>query len=124
MDKKLTLDHLVNAEITDSDYEQKKLFRLRKEINDMFFLEGLSKNAIAKKKLVSKHFVLKWTREHLKDHDFASDNRGWPMGKLRKWNKNTQNRVKKLHTMINEDPRSFYWGATAIELAWRKHYPG
>lgn len=83
MDKKFRLDHSVNAEITGSDYGQKKLFKLRKEVNELFFIQGLSKNAIAKKKGISKHFVLKWTRTNLRDHDFASDNRGWPMGKLR-----------------------------------------
>lgn len=123
MNKKFFLDNTNCPEVLGSNYEQKKLFKLRKEVNELFFLQGLSKNAIAKKKRISKHFVLKWTKEDLKDHDFASDNRGWPMGKLRKWNEDALKRVKELHTMITENPRSFYSGATAIESAWRRQYP-
>lgn len=45
------------------------------------------------------------------------------MGKLRKWDKNTLNRVKQIHGLLKDDPASFYHGSTAISIAWRKLYP-
>jgi len=69
-------------------YGQKKLLKLRSEVNRLYFTEGLSKNMITAKKHISKHFVIRWTQSP--DQDFSIDNRGWPRGKRRKWDQYTE----------------------------------
>ena len=100
---------------------QKKRIKLRKEVNKMYFENGISKIKIAHKKHVSNNFVIKWTQS--KDQDFNIDKRGWPMGKLRKWNDKVINIIKEIHKQLIEDPYEFFSGATAIAQIWRNKYP-
>jgi len=122
MDKNFDLEKLNLFKLSVWYYEQKKLIKLRKEVNRLYFLEGQSKNSIAFKKRLSKHFVIKWTQSPFQD--FERDRRGWPMGEPRKWTKQTKRRIAELHQRLKSDPRSFYWGPTAIQQAWRRSYPG
>ena len=64
MDKRLTLDHLVNAEISGSDYEQKKYLSYAKKLTTCFSLKAYL-NDNAKKMRVGKHFVLKWNQDRM-----------------------------------------------------------
>ncbi len=100
---------------------EKKLIKLRKRVNELFFNHHLSKSMIAKKKKVSRDFVIRWTGSPTQD--FTKDNRGWPKGKRRKWTKEDERRVKTIHNDLKEDSLEFYTGATAIEQEWRKRYP-
>lgn len=52
------------------------------------------------------------------------DNRGWPKGKRRKWDKNTEQRIASIFQSLVDDPTEFYQGATAISMEWRKRFPG
>ncbi|PIP17899.1 MAG: hypothetical protein COX43_01745 [Parcubacteria group bacterium CG23_combo_of_CG06-09_8_20_14_all_35_9] len=63
-------------------YYEKKLFKLRKDINQLFFNHHFKKIMIARKKKVSRDFVRKWTRSP--NQDFTQDKRGWQKGKRRK----------------------------------------
>lgn len=121
------MDKFVNIENNHSDYlinfhYEKKLFKLRKEVNKLFFNHHFSKSMIAKKKKVSRPFVIKWTK--LLNQDFTKDNRGWEKGRRRKWPKETEKRIKTIFNDLKEDPYQFYLGATAIEQEWRKRFPG
>ena len=100
---------------------QKKLIKLRAEVNRLYFEEGLSKNAIGRKKRLSKRFVMRWTQSP--QQDFNRDHRGWPMGQRRKWTQQTEDRIAHLHSALKADPKAFYLGATAIQQQWRRRYP-
>jgi len=100
---------------------EKKLIKLRKELSELFFNHHLSKSMIAKKKKVSRNFVIKWTQSS--KQDFTEDNRGWQKGKRRKWTKETEKRIKRIYNSIEKDPCRFYLGATAIDQEWRRKYP-
>ena len=99
---------------------EKKLFDLRKKINEMFFNDHFSKSVISKKKKVSRPFVIKWTRSS--NQDFTEDSRGWEKGKRRKWTGDTEKRIKRIYYDLEKNPYQFYLGATAIEQEWRKRY--
>lgn len=99
---------------------EKKLIKLRKEVNKLFFNHHFSKSMIARKKKISRNFVIQWTQSP--DQDFTKDNRGWPKGNRRRWNKVTEKRVKEIHQFLENDSHQFYSGATAIEQEWRKRY--
>ena len=101
---------------------QKKLFKLRAEVNRLYFEEGLGKNAICRIKRLNKRFVIRWTQSPTQD--FTEDKRGWPMGQRRKWTRQTETRIAELHRQLKADPRAFYLGASAIEQQWRRTYPG
>ncbi len=122
MKKKFNLENLTSGKLSSCYYEQKKLKKLRKEVNRLYFQEGLSKNTIALKKRISKHFVIKWTKSPFQD--FEEDLRGWPMGQTRKWSEQTKLRVAELHQQLKTDPHSFYWGPTAIQNALKRTYTG
>lgn len=64
---------------------------------------------------------MNWTKSPTQD--FAKDNRGWPKGKRRKWDKEDEKKVRTIHQQLKKDPYQFYIGATAIEQEWRKKYP-
>jgi len=100
---------------------EKKLFRLRRTVHDLFFQHQLSKVMIAAKKKVSRNFVIKWTQSP--DQVLTEDNRGWPLGKRRKWSKAVEQRIKHIHHGLKRDPFQFYTGATVIEQQWRAEYP-
>ena len=102
-------------------YYEKKLFKLRKEVNQLFSNHHFSKSMIAKKKKVSRPFVIKWTKSI--NQDFTKDNRGWEKGKRRKWSRKIERKIKTIHQALKKDPHQFYLGATAIEQKWRKRYP-
>ncbi len=100
---------------------EKKLFKLRKEVNRLFFNHHFKKSMIARKKRVSRNFVITWTQSP--NQDFQKDNRGWEKGKRRIWTKKTEKRIKSIYQFLEKDPYQFYAGATAIEQEWRKKYP-
>ncbi len=102
-------------------YHEKKLFKLRKEIKELFFDHHFNKSMIAKKKKVSRNFVIKWTKSP--NQDFTKDLRGWQKGKRRKWTKETEKKIQGIYDEFKNDPSQFYLGATAIEQEWRKKYP-
>jgi hypothetical protein len=76
---------------------------------------------IARRKKVSRPFVICWTKSP--DQDFSKDNRGWQKGKRRKWGKLTERRIKQIFNDLEKDPCQFYSGATAIEQEWRRRFP-
>jgi transposase len=106
----------------DNNDAEKKLFRLRRKINELYFKQGYSKKAIARRLGVTKKFVIKWTRSI--EQDFSMDARGWKMGQGRKWDEAVRQRIESIHESLTKDPLQFYWGATAIDQEWRKRYPG
>lgn len=101
-------------------YYEKKLFKLRRNINELFFNHHLNKSMIAKKKKVSRPFVIKWTQSP--QQDFTKDDRGWEKGRRRKWTKETEKKIKKIYNDLEKDPSQFYLGATAIIQEWQKRY--
>ena len=86
------LNNLVK--IKEKQINEKKLIKLRMRVNQMFFNEYLSKSEIAKKKKVSRPFVIAWTKS--KKQNFTKDDRGWKKGKRRKWNKNIEKKIKNI----------------------------
>lgn len=64
---------------------------------------------------------MRWTKSP--DQEFTEDNRGWDKGRRRKWTKDTEEKIKSIHSYLENDPYQFYTGATAIELEWRMRYP-
>ncbi len=101
-------------------YAQKKLIHLRRHINYLYFNDGWGKNRITRELGVSKHFVIKWTQSP--DQDVTVDQRGWPKGQRRKWDKTTEERIRFLYQKLETDPAEFFTGATAIAHLWRKEY--
>src|SRR3989304_33622 len=100
------------------NYElQKKLFRLRQRVHDLFFLDGMSKRSISKRLKVSLNFVLSWTKK--KRMNFQEDKRGWLKNKSRKWEDSIQKKVEAIHCSLTER-NCFYTGATAIMQEWLK----
>jgi hypothetical protein len=55
--------------------------------------------------------------------DTTQDKRGWPAGKARKWGTATYEKVESLYHQLRDDPNEYFYGATAIKIAWRNHYP-
>lgn len=106
----------------ESKNRQKTSIRKREKINSLYFEEDISKRAISKKEGVSRGFVDKWTQAQ--EQDFARDDRGWPKGKGRKWDKITERRIEEIRKDLEGDPEQFYMGATAVELEWRRRHPG
>lgn len=70
---------------------------------------------------VTRKFVIKWSQSP--NQDFTCDNRGWPKGKRRKWTKTTEQKVRKIYDSLENNSATFFTGATAIDLEWRKQYP-
>lgn len=89
--KKKIVENLLKPCYTS--FNEKKLIKLRKEVNELRFNHHFSKSEIAKKKKVSRKFVIKWTKS--KDQDFEEDKRGWSKGKRRKWKKEDEKRIEK-----------------------------
>lgn len=122
-DKIVKFGRIIDSrKLSDNEfYYEKKLFKLRENINELFFNHHLSKSMIAKKKKVSRNFVIKWTQSP--KQDFTKDNRGWSKGKRRKWNKVAEKRIKTIHRYLENNPSEFYSGATAVADKWREKYP-
>ncbi len=100
--------------------EEKKSIEIRKKVNELYFAYGHTKSLIMKREGVSKPFVIRWTQSP--DQDFSDDCRGWPKGKSRLYSAETVDRIRKIFTQLEEDPRSFYTGATAVLQEWRRGY--
>jgi transposase len=122
MDKKVAIVKNQGGSTIAGQYGQKKLIKLRAEVNRLYFEEGLSKNAICRRKRLHKGFVIRWTQSPRQD--FTQDNRGWPMGQRRKWTQQTERRIAAIHAAIKADPKCFYLGASAIQQQWLRQYPG
>jgi hypothetical protein len=71
---------------------------------------------------MSRDFVRRWTRS--KDQDFTKDDRGWPKGRRRQWDKSIEQRIRRIHERLVVDPGRFFAGATAVVQEWRQAYPG
>ncbi len=72
--KKLKKFDKINNSFNHNDnkiFYEKKLFKLRKEVNKLFFNHHFSKLMVAKKKKVSRNFVMKWTKSP--NQDFTKD---------------------------------------------------
>jgi len=121
LDEAVRFDQTGIRNETSEGYIEKKLFRLRRAVNDLFFRRHFSKAMIAAKKKVSRNFVLNWTRSP--DQTLTEDHRGWPLGKRRKWSRAVEQRIKHIHDGLVRDPLQFYTGATVIEQHWRARYP-
>jgi transposase len=100
---------------------QKKAIEQRKRIHAMYYVEGLSKTQIARQSGLSKQFVIKWTKTS--GQDLEIDQRGWPKGQGRRWDKTTCQRIQKIHRELERDPHEFYSGASAIQQRYRHAYP-
>ena len=86
----------------------------------MYYKTGLSKQQISEYLGVSRPFVIKWTRSE--EMDFAEDRRGWPKGKRRKWNETTETRIANIHRSLQQNPREFFYGASAVRQEWIRRY--
>lgn len=106
--------------ITTLLYE-KKLYKLRQEVNQLFFNHHFSKSMIASRKKVSRNFVGAWTKSPIQN--FTQDRRGWLKGRRRKWKQITEKRIQTIHRFLTNNVKQFYSGATAVEQEWRKRYP-
>jgi len=102
-------------------YGEKKLFKIRKLVNYLYFQQHMSLRSISKQKHLSKDFVGKWTKSP--DQNFYEDNRGWPKGKRKQWDKEIESKIRLVHQALSDNPRQFYTGATAIKLEWDKRFP-
>jgi hypothetical protein len=87
----------------------------------MYFGAGYSKTAIAKQLGVSKALVVRWTQA--RDQDLERDGRGWPHGQARRWDERVYERIRRLHTALENDPHEFFTGATAIQHRYQRRYP-
>lgn len=110
--------HFVDIRFHD---DQKKLISLRLSVNQLYFVDGFSKSAIATRVGVSRRFVIRWTQSM--DQDVTIDNRGWPKGRRRRWSEQTEQRISLLHKELKSGPDAFYWGPTAIAQEWFVRYP-
>jgi|GEM_PF-2454463 len=91
---------------------EKKLIKVRKQVNNLYFKQGWSKNRIVRQLGVSKHFVIKWTKDS--SQDVTIDHRGWPLGKRRKCRAETEERIYRIYNYLKEEASEFFYGATAI----------
>ena len=123
IDKKEKTANIVSKDIIQNKDEgnendhAKKVIKLREEVNELYFNHHKSKSEISREKKVSRNFVIKWTETP--DQDFTEDKRGWPKSKRKKWNKQTERRIREIHGYLKSDPYEFYTGATAIVQEWR-----
>lgn len=120
MDRQKLSGNQTERSQSTSYYEQKKCEQLRREVNCLYFENGLSRARISQRKGVSRRFVMNWTKTP--QQDFSEDDRGWPLGNRRKWTKTTEKRIVDIHTALRDDPMSFYWGASAVEQTWRQRF--
>jgi transposase len=102
--------------------EEKKLIALRKRAKELYFRDGLTKREISEELCVSRKFVIRWTQSP--HQDVTIDGRGWKKGRRRKWFMGVEEKIREIHRYLRESPSEFYTGATAIEIEWRRRYPG
>lgn len=103
------------------DDSEKKTISLRKQANELYYFNHMTKKTIAKRLGVSRKFVSQWTKSPYQD--FTLDSRGWPKYKPRKWNRETVEIISQIYQGLVNDPVRFYTGATAIEMEWKRRYP-
>jgi len=101
--------------------EKREAIWKRKLANRLYFEHGRTKRQIADLMEVSTDFVVKWTESE--DQDFTKDDRGWPKGQRRRWDKEIVRRVGQIREELREDPDEKYWGATAVQAEYRRRYP-
>lgn len=118
---KLLLSNEVILSEGDIEHEQKNAIAQRQRVHRLYYVEGMSKTRIAKRLKLSKQFVVNWTQSV--DQDLEKDGRGWPKDQGRVWNEQTRKRIGKLHQELENNPRQFYNGATAIQQRYRGRYP-
>lgn len=106
----------------DAVDEQKTTVAQRLRVHRLFYEQGYSKSAIARRLGLSKAFVVRWTQSPTQD--LAADARGWPKGRSRRWDAAVRERIARLHAELMADPREFFAGATAIQQRYRQRYPG
>ncbi|MHC4446054.1 MAG: transposase [Planctomycetota bacterium] len=100
---------------------QKNAYRLRRQVQQLYFQGGYSKTAVTRLLDVSKGFVMTWTQSV--NQDIEQDHRGWPPGQGRVWDESIRERVRCLHEWLRAHPKQFYTGASAIQQLYRKRYP-
>lgn len=101
--------------------EQKNAIEQRRRVHRLFYVEGCSKNEIARTLGLSKAFVMRWTESPTQD--LTADARGWPKGQGRRWDEAVRERVAQVHAALVADPKEFFTGATAVQLRYRQRYP-
>jgi transposase len=121
MDAKTTVEIDENHQAKCLSYEKKDLIKKRRTANPLFFQKNLSKRKIADRIGMSRRFVMSWTKSA--DQDCTEDNRGWPKGRRRRWSAQTEQRIAQLRAYLEEDPKEFFWGATAIAQEGHRRYP-
>ena len=117
----LTDEQSAATQSDQSRDEQKKQIAQRVRIHQLHFQNGLSRTEIARGEGISKATVMRWTKS--KEQDLSHDARGWPSGRSRHIDEAIEQRVVILHAKLVADPKEFFAGATAIELAYRRRYP-
>lgn len=88
----------------------------RARVRELFFEKHLNKSEISKQLLVSKNFVIKWTRIK----DIKKDHRGWQKGKRRKYTQKEIQRIKEIRDELKE--RRFLFGSQSIQDIYSKRY--
>jgi hypothetical protein len=81
----------------------------------------LSKRSISSIYSLSRDFVSKWTKSG--DQDLTVDGRGWKKAGLRLYTKTEEQRILRIHRQLDQDPETFFSGASAIQQRYRKLYP-
>jgi len=100
--------------------EQKEAIEKRRRVNKLYFNQNISKSEISRRVGVSRKFVIKWTKSP--DQDLTKDDRGWKKGRRRVHTKLTEKRIADIRGDLEEDPKEFFVGATAIQTEWRGRY--
>jgi hypothetical protein len=70
---------------------------------------------------LSLDFVSAWTKSS--DQDLTVDDRGWKKAKLRLYTKREEQRILRIHRQLDQNPKTFFSGASAIQQRYRKLYP-
>ena len=70
---------------------------------------------------LSRDFVSAWTKSS--DQDLTVDSRGWQKDRLRLYTKRDEQRVLQIHQQLDQDPKTYFSGASAILQRYRELYP-
>jgi len=120
--KKLNHNDCIQTSAGQVAYGQKNSILRRKQVQELYFQQGYTKDRIAALLGVSKGFVVNWTQSDIQQFDV--DRRGWPKGQGRLWDETTCKRIKKIHRELERNPHEFFSGASAIQQCYRQQYPG
>lgn len=102
------------------DVAEKKLAALRRQAQELFFDNQWSRPRIARHLGVTRVFVWKWTQMPTRD---AADDRRGLTGRAPKWTPEDVARVVDVARALRSAPEEFFYGATAVEQAFRRCYP-